>query len=67
MDEIRVESDEEVAIDPVCGRTVDLDDSKERDLVLEYEGRTYTFCGSDCRSRFEHRPMGYSAAGRAQP
>jgi YHS domain-containing protein len=67
MREPLAETIEEIEVDPVCGAIVDLDDAEQRDLALEYEGRSYTFCGSDCRSRFEQRPERYSAAGRAQP
>ena len=67
MRDIAIESDEEVEVDPVCGAIVDLDDAEQRDLALEFEGRSYTFCGEGCRSLFEHDPARYSVAGRAQP
>jgi len=65
--EIQIESDEEIELDPVCGAMVDLDQARERDLALEFEGRDYAFCGLACRSRFSHEPTRYATAGRAQP
>ncbi len=46
------ESDEQ--FDPVCGMSVDVND----ELVEHYEhnGRTYYFCSSDCRQRYEASP-----------
>lgn len=65
--ETLVESTEEIELDPVCGEVLDLDIASEHDLVLEFEGRAYAFCGLRCRSVFEHEPTRYATAGRAQP
>ena len=67
MREPLMETVEEIELDPVCGAILELDDAAQRDLVLEYEGRTYAFCGKQCRERFEHEPLRYSVAGRSQP
>jgi YHS domain-containing protein len=62
-----IESDEEIAADPVCGATVDLDQAREHALTSEYEGRDYVFCGPACRLIFESRPTRYAVPGRARP
>jgi Cu+-exporting ATPase len=46
------------AIDPVCGMTVAVAGARE---TAVHEGRTYYFCGSGCRSRFEGDPPRYLA------
>jgi xanthine dehydrogenase accessory factor len=46
------------AIDPVCGMTVSIAGARE---LVAHEGRTYYFCGSGCRSRFEADPARYLA------
>ncbi len=66
-DEIRIESDAEIEIDPVCGMTVELEDAAQHALALEYEGREYAFCGPECRARFEHAPAKYAVPGRTRP
>ena len=66
-DEIGLETDEEIELDPVCGATVPLEESTSRALAFEYEGRDYVFCSAQCRSRFEHEPHRYASAGRSEP
>ena len=66
-DELELETEAEIEIDPVCGATVALDEATERVLALEFEGREYAFCGSACKARFEHAPLRYAVTGRAQP
>jgi xanthine dehydrogenase accessory factor len=46
------------AVDPVCGMTVAIAGARE---TAVYDGRTYYFCGSGCRSRFEADPARYLA------
>jgi xanthine dehydrogenase accessory factor len=46
----------DVAIDPVCGMEVAVGSAKE---TAVHDGRTYYFCGSGCRSRFEADPARY--------
>lgn len=66
-DELELETDLEIEIDPVCGASVALDEATERALAIEFEGREYAFCGPACKARFEHMPLRYAVAGRAQP
>jgi YHS domain-containing protein len=65
--EFPLETDQEIEVDPVCGKTVPLDEAKERGLAMEFEGRAYVFCGAACRSRFTRAPTRYAVSGRAQP
>jgi len=46
----------ETAIDPVCGMTVKADESSR---PYEFEGTTYYFCATGCRSAFERDPHAY--------
>lgn len=46
----------ETAIDPVCGMTVNADDSSR---PFEYDGTTYYFCAPGCRTSFEKSPESY--------
>jgi xanthine dehydrogenase accessory factor len=46
----------DVAVDPVCGMEVAVGSAKE---TAVHDGRTYYFCGSGCRSRFEADPARY--------
>lgn len=45
-----------LAIDPVCGMTVDESDAK---FKAEYKGRTYYFCAPGCKRAFEKEPERY--------
>jgi len=42
-----------MAIDPVCGMTVDEKTEKEK---FTYKGTTYYFCGRGCRLEFQDDP-----------
>lgn len=42
------------ATDPVCGMSVDPDDSRRS----EHEGKSYFFCSAGCQSKFEADPVG---------
>ena len=48
-------------IDPVCGMTVDIVAAEAAGRLVEYEGRTYAFCGSGCRRAFVEEPATYVA------
>ena len=52
-------------IDPVCGMTVDVARAERDGLLLEYEGRTYAFCGPGCRRSFVENPALYLARAEA--
>jgi YHS domain-containing protein len=45
-----------IAKDPVCGMDVDTTTSK---ISLEYEGKTYWFCGKGCLLEFRDDPERY--------
>jgi Cu+-exporting ATPase len=47
-----------MAKDPVCGMTVD-DKAPNRST---YSGRTYVFCCSTCKAKFDKEPARYAAA-----
>ena len=48
----------EHAVDPVCGKTVDIATAKS----TLYGGHAYYFCSNDCRSTFEASPASYRAS-----
>jgi len=48
-------------IDPVCSMTVDVARAEVARLLLEYEGRTFAFCGKGCRRAFVEDPESYAA------
>jgi Cu+-exporting ATPase len=47
-----------IETDPVCG--MDVDPEKNPNLHLEYEGRTYWFCGKGCLLEFRDDPQTYT-------
>lgn len=50
-----IEKEGLVETDPVCGMDVD---TTEAEHTVEYEGKTYYFCGSGCASAFDPEEMG---------
>ena len=44
---------EELAIDPVCGMTVDSEKSTRH---VAHEGKTFHFCSDRCREKFQAEP-----------
>lgn len=46
----------EIAIDPVCGMTVDSAESTQKS---EYKGRLFHFCCTGCQQTFEREPQKY--------
>jgi Cu+-exporting ATPase len=46
-----------IAIDPVCGMEVDVDDPPGGSY--EYAGMTYVFCAPGCREDFVEDPEAY--------
>ncbi len=44
--------------DPVCNMTIDDAEAPEH---AEHDGKTYSFCSSDCREEFEANPTDYVA------
>lgn len=53
---------EELALDPVCGMSVDVHTPGD---VSVRAGVTYRFCGSGCRRRFDADPDAFLASGQA--
>ena len=51
-----------MAIDPVCGMTVDPQTAKGS---YEHEGETYYFCSKSCLERFRGNPAAYLNGGKA--
>ena len=53
-------------IDPVCGMTIE---EKDAAATFAYQGRTYQFCSTSCKEKFEKNPEAYArgkAAGTAE-
>ncbi len=48
-----------VALDPVCGMTVDSQAAQVKGLHMSYKGTDYYFCGRGCRLDFEEDPERY--------
>ena len=48
----------QTAVDPVCGKQVDLATSKH---ILEHEGTRYGFCCGGCLTKFKADPKQYLA------
>ena len=44
-----------MAKDPVCGMIVD----EKIALRMEYKGRTYYFCSTNCFGQFKQNPEGF--------
>jgi len=42
--------------DPVCGMDIDAHESVGE---VTYKGKTYSFCGPDCKAKFEADPAKY--------
>jgi Cu+-exporting ATPase len=53
-----------IATDPVCGMTVDAEKSMTQ---ANFEGKTYHFCDTPCRDKWDANPQKYArkAAARA--
>jgi YHS domain-containing protein len=47
-----------MAIDPVCGMTVD---EKNPPATFEYKGKKYYFCAKGCKVAFDKAPEKYLA------
>ncbi|MDZ7752916.1 MAG: heavy metal translocating P-type ATPase [Gammaproteobacteria bacterium] len=53
-----------MAIDPVCGMTVD---EASEGLTAEHQGKAYWFCSAHCREKFTADPEAYTGAGPTAP
>ena len=47
-----------MAIDPVCGMTVD---EKNAAAKVDHGGKTYYFCSPACKAKFDKTPEKYAA------
>ncbi|GIW07516.1 MAG: YHS domain-containing protein [Dehalococcoidia bacterium] len=48
-----------MAKDPVCGMEVNEQQAASQGLTSNYQGRTYSFCSSDCKRQFDQNPQQY--------
>ena len=53
-----------MAIDPVCGMTVD---EQKAAGASPYRGQTYYFCSTGCKAAFDKDPEKYAAEGSHKP
>ena len=51
------------AIDPVCGMSVDKNNAAAN---AQYQGNTYYFCSTDCKTKFQQNPEQYVKQAAAQ-
>ena len=47
---------ESVSKDPVCGMSID---EQKAHGKSEYQGKTFYFCSSSCKQKFDQNPQGY--------
>lgn len=52
-----------IAKDPVCGMDVDVNTTAAKS---EYEGKTYYFCSSACKTQFDKNPAKFIAKQGSQ-
>jgi YHS domain-containing protein len=51
--------------DPVCGMQVD---ENKAAATSSYQGKKYSFCGQDCKNKFDSEPQRYAQQqGKQQP
>ena len=55
---LKIVQEAAVAIDPICGMSVDIGTAKHRS---EFQGQTYYFCCAGCKDRFDKQPEKYLA------
>jgi P-type Cu+ transporter len=47
------------AVDPVCGMTVEREAARAKGLVSTHDGVEYAFCGKGCKLEFDEDPGHY--------
>jgi len=47
--------------DPVCGMQVD---ENKAPATSSYQGKTYSFCGQECKDKFDREPQRYAHSGQ---
>jgi YHS domain-containing protein len=53
-----------VVKDPVCGMDIE---SATAAGHTDHDGRTYYFCGSKCKEKFDHNPVAYLGKSAEKP
>jgi Cu+-exporting ATPase len=43
--------------DPVCGKQVD---ENKAPATTSYQSKKYSFCGQDCKNKFDQQPQNYT-------
>jgi P-type Cu+ transporter len=43
--------------DPVCGKQVD---ENKAPATTPYQGKKYSFCGQECKDKFDQQPQNYT-------
>jgi Cu+-exporting ATPase len=46
-----------MTIDPVCGMSVDENSAPAK---ADHQGKTYYFCSTDCKMKFQREPQKYA-------
>jgi Cu+-exporting ATPase len=49
--------------DPVCGRPVD---ENKAPATSSHQGQKYSFCGQDCKNKFDQQPERYAQSKQHQ-
>ena len=49
--------------DPVCNMSID---EKTAGTKADYQGKTYYFCSTDCKTKFQQQPEKYTKEHAAQ-
>jgi Cu+-exporting ATPase len=50
--------------DPVCGKKID---ENKAPATSSYEGKKYSFCGQDCKDKFDEQPAHFAQSAQQQP
>ena len=50
--------------DPVCGKQVD---ESKAPATSSHQGKKYSFCGQECKNKFDQHPQQYAQSGQQQP
>jgi P-type Cu+ transporter len=50
--------------DPVCGKQVD---QNKAPVTSNYQGQKYSFCGQECKDKFDRNPQQYAHSSQHQP
>jgi P-type Cu+ transporter len=49
--------------DPVCGKQVD---ENKAPATSSYQGKKYSFCGQECKNKFDQQPQNYTQSSQQQ-